>query len=228
MFKEITLNEIKAYAIAHPDRETCGYITANNEVIQAMNLAMNDREAFALDVPTTSIAVWHSHVNGNNDFSIDDIKAAKSFGMPWILYHLPTNHFRIYDPNTIEPYIDRPWSWVYRNCFTLFQDWYKKELAIEIPDFYLSSHTAWESEDVGYTENFPKQGFARLPESEPLKKHDVILMSIGKTRAPNHVAIVVDPDGKILHHLAERLSTIDVYGGLWQKSTHSVWRHCDR
>ena len=55
------------------------------------------------------------------------------------------------------------------------------------------------------------------------KKNDVIFMTVG-SQVPNHGAVYLG-DGKIGHHQVGRLSSIDVYGGWYEKITTHIARH---
>lgn len=52
---------------------------------------------------------------------------------------------------------------------------------------------------------------------------DVIVMQV-RAPVPNHAGVYIG-DGLMLHHLYNRLSSRDVYGGYWQECTRIVLRH---
>jgi len=51
----------------------------------------------------------------------------------------------------------------------------------------------------------------------------VIVMQV-RAPVPNHAGVYIG-DGLMLHHLYNRLSSRDVYGGYWQECTRIVLRH---
>lgn len=219
---------IRDHALEFPGKEVCGAIGNDGVPVRWQNHAFNEQTGFLTPSfnPDAMMAIYHSHPEGqSNDFSVKDIKASRALSMPMVLFHVPSENFKVYNPNVIEPYIGREWNWVYRNCYTLMQDYFKQELDVELPDFYLESPRAWlRGKSVGYIENLPKHGFRRIAEGEAIRKHDVILMWKDSTIA-NHVAIVVDPNqNKIIEHLENMLSHPTVYNGQMLKQTHSVWR----
>jgi len=218
---------IRNHALEFPDKEVCGAILKDGTPIRWKNYAANEATGFLTPSfdPGTIAAIYHSHPDGQgDDFSVKDIKASRALGKPFILFYVPTQIFRFYDPNKIEPYLGREWNWVYRNCYTLVQDYYKQELGIVLNDYYLESPRSWLRKSVGYVENFQKEGFRRLREDESIQKHDVILLW-QQSKFPNHAAIVVDPNkNHILEHLENRLSHLTIYGGQLIKQTHSVLR----
>lgn len=225
---------IRQHAAEFPTQEVCGFLLDSGQVLRAHNvhqcpetdfaiwdgqfIAANDRGAIA--------AIYHSHVNSNDAFSVPDIKACRQVQIPYILCHTPTLRIRVYDPNEIQPYEGREWGWCWNNCFTLFQDYYKRELGVMLPDFYSPYDRSWLREDMGYTRHLPLNGFRRLELNEVIATHDVALMTLG-LRYPNHVGVIVDAvQNKILHHCADQPSEITVYapGNDYWKSTHSIWR----
>ena len=76
-----------------------------------------------------------------------------------------------------------------------------------------------------YLDNFAKEGFYPIP-LEELQYGDAILMQL-ESSLPNHAAIYLG-DQLILHHLQKRLSSRDVFGGYYLKSTARVLRHESR
>lgn len=216
------IDEIIEIAEANPTQEVCGYVLGDR-LIQCQNLADDPKEEFKLSAPDEASCVWHSHVNGTIDFSVADIKASKWESHPYFLYCVGTGRTQYFDPNYTAPYLGREFHWSWQNCYTLFQDYYRKELQIELPDFYLRSPDSYRYESVGYIEELPRHGFRQLSEDETIARNDVILMYMG-TAIANHIAIMQDPDkGIILHHLVDRLSGLSTFRR--RKDVHSVWRH---
>lgn len=109
------------------------------------------------------------------------------------------------------------------DCYTLVRDWYKRELAVELPDFDRSDEWWNDGTSSLYLDNFEKAGCVRTDGSE-LQRGDILLIQIrSKNNTPNHAAVYIG-DGKILHHPYGRLSRIDVYGGMWLQYTRLVVR----
>ena len=84
-------------------------------------------------------------------------------------------------------------------------------------------------------DNLPAAGFEKV---STLQHGDLVLMQI-RSPVPNHAAIYLadgvlktEPDhypapGSILHHLYNRDSKRDVYGGYWAEVTVGYWRYRD-
>ncbi|OEF52567.1 phage tail protein, partial [Enterovibrio norvegicus] len=118
----------------------------------------------------------------------------------------------------VAPLIGRTFDHGTVDCYTLFRDAYALA-GFDFPDFE-RPHDWWEGERELYLDNMAQHGFVRVETPEP---GDVILMQLKSDRA-NHAAVYLG-DMKIVHHLPGRLSGRDLYGGYWQRHTHSIWRH---
>ena len=215
--------------IAFP-QEFCGLIVNNNFLVPANNIADNPNEQFVLDPQSWINAetqgeitcVVHSHTNGNTNFSPADIAACKNLNIPFYLLTLPIGSEAYYDPRITQPYLGREWQYGATDCYALVKDWYEQELNIKLADFERGEVGEWESPDWNkFEENFENQGFSRV--SEPLQKHDVILMQIASPN-PNHVGVIIDEQGHMLHHLYGRLSEKALFGGYWRKTCVSILR----
>jgi cell wall-associated NlpC family hydrolase len=111
------------------------------------------------------------------------------------------------------------------DCYQLIVDWYAQERGVTLPQFARADEWWNDGKSDLYTEGFPLAGFTKLPEGAALQAGDVILMQIrARNGVPNHAAIYLG-DGLILHHLHGRLSSRDVYGGMWAENTRAVVRH---
>ena len=83
----------------------------------------------------------------------------------------------------------------------------------------------WEHGYNLYLDNFAKEGFSEIPVAD-VQPGDLILMNLG-SKVPNHAAIYLG-DQLVLHHVQQRLSSRDVYGGYYGKSTATALRHESR
>ena len=211
-------------------QEFCGLIVNNNLLIPAKNIADNPNERFVLDPQAWIDAeakgeitcIVHSHTNGNANFSHADIKACKQLNIPFYLLTLPIGSEAYYDPRIIQPYIGRQWQYGATDCYALVRDWYNQELRIKLADFERGEVGEWENQTWNkFVENFAHQGFIKV--SESIKKHDVILMQISSPN-PNHIGVIINESGYMLHHLYGRLSEEALFGGYWEKTCISVLR----
>lgn len=230
--------DIRAHAEDSPSEEVCGAVI-DGHVIKGRNVAANPSLDFVLDDETTEIVydaiaigkdvkIYHSHIEGSDDFGPSDVKMAREMEVPWLLVHTPTGKIREYDPNAVLPYEGREWHWAYQNCFSLVSDWLNREMGIEVDYFQLEHPEAWVSKGWDmFRENLQKQGFSKVvfPGSE-IQLGDVVLMMLGRTQVPNHIGIIVEPSrNKILHHCQHALSRAAVYGNSYRKATAGIYRH---
>jgi cell wall-associated NlpC family hydrolase len=104
------------------------------------------------------------------------------------------------------------------------QDWYGREFGLQLSD-YQRRDKFWERDENLYLDNFHREGFHKVAFAE-LQYGDALLMELGSS-LPNHAAIYIG-NQQILHHVQGRLSSRDVLGGYYIKSTAMALRHESR
>ena len=121
--------------------------------------------------------------------------------------------------------VGRQFVWGSDDCYGLLRDFYKDMFGIELENIARPEYF-WDNGMNLYMDHYYSQGF------RPIDVHptqwqfgDVALMAI-RSNTPNHVAIMVE-DNKILHHLYNGLSTIELYKGNWRDRTVGIFRHKD-
>jgi len=166
------------------------------------------------------LKVVHSHCNQNAKPSQADLIGCEKSALPWVIVSWPTKQVHEFKPDGYQaPLIGREFVHGVVDCYSLVQDYYKQELRIEISDF-VRPDDWWKKGGNLYLDNFEKAGFVK---TEKLEKHVGILMQVASP-VPNHAAIYLG-DNIILHHLQNRLSCREVYGGYWQKNTWAILKH---
>ena len=222
---------IKAHALETPEAECIGLIVRADDgqlqAIRSSNTSANSAdEAIVTDLDFALaseqgevIGIYHSHINGNADFSKEDIQVSRQEKLWMVLYHLPTNHWQTYHPDEKFPLIGREWHTHYRNCFWLFKDFCAEVHGITIEDYYFDERRI-RVESAGYVEDLPKYGFTRMPENTTPQKGDIILIYNG-CRHPNHCICVTDAQWGI-HHNVDAVSGLIRIDGLPDR--HSLWR----
>lgn len=218
------------HARAEFPREACGLVVEIDDSPQyfpCKNLAQNQSD-FILDPVDYAraedtgkvLAVFHSHPNATATPSQADRVACEASGLPWRILSLPSGSWASLDPSGYKaPLIGRQYAPAILDCYALIRDWYRQERGIELLDFDRTEEEILRGNL--YMENFTKAGFT--PIDGPIEVGDVILMQIRST-VPNHGAIYLGRD-VMLHHLANRLSSREVYGGYWRKNTRLVIRY---
>lgn len=224
-------NAIIEHAKREYPRESCGLIVEiNNEEIYkpCKNIAENQRD-FILDPSDFAdaedsgriLAVVHSHCDIAPKPSQADLAGCEASNLPWLIIGVPMETWEtIYPSGYKAPLIGREFSHGVHDCFSLVRDWYKEEMNIEIMDFERNQEW-WKKGENLYLDNFQKAGFEIVEGS--LKRGDIIIMQVASP-VPNHAAVYLDRD-VMIHHLQNRLSGRDVYGGYWKKITRCVVRH---
>lgn len=229
-----------AHAAAQAPRECCGLVVNDGmrlHYVPARNLyagtAGEDR--FELDPdawPAAEalgevVAVAHSHPHASANPSMADRVGCERSKLPWLILGWPSGMIKLLAPSGWSaPYQGRTFHHGVLDCYTMIQDWYWRELQVELPDFdrrdewWLQREGGPPAQDL-YMEHFAEAGFV-LVQGEP-RRHDVPLIQVMSERA-NHSAVFVR-DGVILHHLAGRLSCEDVWGGYWQRHMLGLLRH---
>lgn len=110
-------------------------------------------------------------------------------------------------------YIGRPFLHGMFDCYTLVRDYYKRNFSIYLPTNIQRDWEWWNKGQNLYLENAKDCSFEEVND---IKRHDVLIMKINSP-VPNHAAIYLG-EGKILHHMAGKFSTIqDLSFSLKQK-----------
>lgn len=118
-----------------------------------------------------------------------------------------------------ENYCGRKFRFGVTDCYTMVRDFYKREFGIELRN-YARYDKFWEDESL-YAKFFRNEGFRLVDDG--LEFGDLILVALGASVAC-HAAIYIG-NGKILHHVQNRLSSIDRYDTIWKNWTVGVIRH---
>lgn len=120
--------------------------------------------------------------------------------------------------------LGRPFIMGKFDCFALVRDFFSENFDLHIADY--SRPVDWSSDTVDLIRLlYEREGFEMIVDwkIKDLRPGDVLAMCIGESN-PNHFSIVVD-DNQILHHLANRLSNIEILRDFWMHSTAFVLRH---
>jgi proteasome lid subunit RPN8/RPN11 len=230
------------HAAAEFPRECCGVVVVDSDgradYLRCANIAPADgHDTFVMspyDYATAAdlgevVAIVHSHPNASANPSMADRAWCEKSGLPWLIVGWPSGVIKQLEPTGwCAPYKGREFHHGALDCYTLIQDWYHRELQVDLQDFDREDGW-WENrpdrpaKDL-YMDGFGAAGFVRV-RGEPLR-HDVIVMNVGSDKG-NHGAVYVG-NGEILHHLHSRLSEQVVYGGYWQRHTVALLRHRSR
>lgn len=213
-------------------RESCGlvvnvqgkerYFACRNIAERAEDFILDPEDYAKAEDLGDIMAVVHSHPDVSANPSQADRVSCEASGLPWLIVAYPVGLWVELRPEGYTaPLIGRQFSHGVLDCYTLVRDWYKLERGVELLDFERRDEWWNKGQDL-YIENFAKTGFVSLPDGAPIEPGDVIFMQI-RSNVVNHAAIYLGND-QIIHHLQNRLSCRDIYGGFWRKNTRLVVR----
>jgi hypothetical protein len=235
----MTYWKIKAleHALAEAPREACGLVVVikgRERYWPCKNLAP-EQDFFVLDPQDYAkaedageiVAVFHSHPKSPAQPSQADLMACEKSGLKWHICNPGTEMWCEFSPTGYKAsLIGREWVWGVSDCWTLVRDWYKETWDIDLKDWTRPMSMLDFHEAPMFADCFQKTGFVDLGLEQP-EYGDGILMQLDGSPGLNHMAVYVG-DQMILHHLRGRLSSRDVWGGYYQKSTGLIIRHESR
>jgi proteasome lid subunit RPN8/RPN11 len=224
------------HLVSDVSREACGLVViikGRKRYVPCRNLAV-DSDFFILDPADWAAAedtgeivgVVHSHPFTTAQASQADLIACEKSKLPWYIYcpHLETWN-EIQPTGYKAPLIGREWVWGVTDCWSLARDWYAEEWGLELRDWQRPV-TLQEFEDAPLFDiSWKATGFQEIS-LEELQYGDAVLMGLNSSKL-NHCAVYLG-DQLILHHVMGRLSSRDVYGGYYLKSTGRALRHSSR
>jgi proteasome lid subunit RPN8/RPN11 len=226
----------RQHAVAEYPRECCGLIAVikgKERYLPCRNIADNPNANFALHPEDYAraedlgevIALAHSHPDEGTVASHADRVQCAASGIPWFIVSVnqqgDTSDIARYEPEEYEaPLVGRQFAHGILDCYSLIKDYYARKLNIMLPHFERRDNW-WNLGDDLYMRHFREAGF------EPIKGavnvHDVIIMQV-RAPQPNHAGVYIG-DMQMLHHMYNRLSSRDIYGGYFQEVTRIIVRH---
>ncbi|MDF4005326.1 C40 family peptidase [Luteibacter sp. PPL552] len=232
---------IHAHAMTEYPREACGVIIVRKgreRYVPCRNLAATPDDHFVLSPEDYAAAedqgevtaIVHSHPNVPARPSEADRVGCERSGLPWVIVAVMSGP-RVTDTQIIAPtgyeapLVGRAWAHGVLDCWALCRDWYARERGVMLPD--PPRRDGWwdDGQSDLYSDAAMEWAGFRKVSLDDMVTGDLILMQIrSRNLVPNHAAVYIG-DGLILHHMDNRLSSRDVYGGYWHEVTRSVWRH---
>lgn len=239
--EQSTLQAIQAHAVTDYPRECCGLIVAaavGETYIACRNVATTPSEHFRLPAEDYAdaedlgevLAVVHSHPNASAAPSDADRVMCEASGLPWHIISVgqvtgaepECGDLQTFQPNGyVAPLVGRQFAHGILDCYTLVRDFYARELGIQLSQYERDDEWWDNGQDLYSLERLRAEGFD-LIEDEP-RRGDMVLMQI-RSPVPNHAGVYLG-GGQMLHHLADRLSEVITYGGMWAERTRYIVRH---
>lgn len=223
---------IEKLHLKKPDQEHCGIIE-NNQIYHFDNCHDDCEVNFVIDLNKIKpflqkdFIIWHTHTKkGATILTPNDIKCSRFWHKP-ILMVKPDQHiYDTFDPNLVKDYDGRIWHYSYNNCYTIIQDFYKRELNIKLFDFYLDYSDQYLSQDESkFLKFLPKCGFLEVDKNpNTLRVGDIILTDTEFSKGW-HASVIVKtyPSVYCLSQFIDRPSCYFPFKVL-QKKLNSIWR----
>ena len=205
-------------AIAHAKRdfpnEACGAIingtyvpfkNAHPEPYKAF--LINDQKFFEHYILNEVECLVHSH-NDSNMASLLDQQQQIELNIPSLIINLRSNSVMdciVFGEDKIAPLEGRPFFYGAFDCIKLVQDYMKLILDIDLPtvphdwEFWLTKNTLFE-DWIGSNNNFHEV------ELKDVKEHDLLFYNISGLRMLNHVAVVINNNKEVYHHMINNVS----------------------
>ena len=152
-------------------------------------------------------ALVHSHPNGPNCPSEQDMRTQMSFGVPGVIVSCSGDGclkpFAWGDTLEPAPLIGRGFQHGVTDCYALVRDYFRLEQGVVIPEFPRSWEW-WLNGQTLYLDGFARAGFELISEREA-QEGDCVMMQVGgrNVTTPNHAGVLVG-HGLFLHHATGR------------------------
>lgn len=225
-----TLAAAFAHAQAEYPHESCGLVVLSHGkecYVPCPNVAAEPGKRFEIAPGSRQeasrigevVRMVHSHPDASANPSQGDLVGCEESHLPWTILGVPSGVVKHIEPTGYKaPLVGREYVWGVLDCWTLVRDWFKEARSIELPPFDSGEPEWWLKGQDLYRENFGKAGFHEIQEKD-LQHGDCILFAY-KSPVPNHAAVYLG-NQTMLHHLTNRLSCREVFGGFYRKiATH--------
>ncbi|WP_409362264.1 C40 family peptidase [Burkholderia cenocepacia] len=239
---------IEAHAIEAYPNEACGLVVlpdgggslaylrcANTADDPLKNFRISGEDYISAESAGRVEAVVHSHPGGRAVPSKADRTMAEAAGVSlWIIVSvgvqvdgsIGVEAWGSFSPDGyMAPLTGREFVHGVHDCYSIVRDWYKVERGVTLPDFPRTD--GWWNDGTSslYLDNYRAAGFANVGKDATLIPGDVMLMTVlSQNNEPNHSGVYVG-GGRMIHHMAGRLSTNVLFGGMWQASHYTTLRY---
>lgn len=236
---------IREQAKIEAPKECCGLITQNNHELKIhpcknqsnkpnYQFIISKEETLAAEKFGTIVVFYHSHPQGG-DFSVVDRVVVERKNLTCVVYDYVADTFNSYSPCGFKaPYEGRPHVIGVLDCINLAQDYYVRELNLNIPDF---THPLRFCDVRNMKENLSKY---KVHDNHPLtnfylqneftqvsgpRKNDLILYRpFRECKSATGVLVYLGND-KVYCHMENSKSKLDLYRTFFRNMTVDIVRH---
>jgi len=224
--------QIKAQYEKEFPKECCGLIVSDkgdlicvptkNDSLEKDLFRVNPRDYLQASNLGEIVAVYHSHTNGNQNFSEFDKFNSINHNITYVMYCPENNSLIQFSPSCGEfnNYIGRKFEIGESDCYSLVRSFYEAELGVSLGHHYRDKNWRSYLSDL-FEKHFENEGFYEVDE---LKKYDCILFSNGKNKPCSHISLYLGND-LILHQPEKSYSKIESLTGRHLKLIKKVIRH---
>ena len=225
------LNERDVYLMTVSDVRGCGRQRGFTEQYRGTEFRVNLLPKLKLEIAVNDAfveaaieAIVHSHLLEPPAASEQDRVACENLGLPFLIISLATGTHTVIEPVGYRaPLVGRKWGYGTHDCWSLVRDALRDYAGIVTPDFSRNQWQWWQKGEDLIVERFRAAGFHRVQQGTPPQHLDVFGMQI-QSPVVNHLGIFLAPD-VMLHQMQDKLSTREIYGGIYQKATVLHLRH---
>lgn len=213
-------------------KECCGLIVSDrgdltcvptqNDSLEKDFFRVNPREYLEASNLGEIVAVYHSHTNGNKNFSEFDKFNSINHDITYVMYCPENNSLIQFSPSCgdFNNYIGRKFEIGESDCYSLVRSFYEAELKVTLGHYYRDQNWRSYLNDL-FEKHFEDEGFYQVND---LNKYDCILFSNGENKPCSHISIYLG-NGLILHQPEKSYSRIESLTGRHLKLIKKVIRH---
>ena len=224
--------QINAEYVKERPKECCGLIVSNkgvltcvpakNDSLEKDFFRVNPRDYLQASNLGEIVAVYHSHTNGNQNFSEFDKFNSISHNITYVMYCPENNTLLQFSPSYSEfnTYVGRKFEIGESDCYSLVRSFYEAELKISLGHYYRDQNWRSYLSDL-FEKHFEDEGFYEV---SSLNKYDCVLFSNGKNKPCSHISLYLG-NGMILHQPEKSYSRIESLTGRHLQLIKKVIRH---
>ena len=194
------------------------------EVEKRLELSQREGKLFKKTEKESAVAVLLKKDNSEiSKLTLEERSEMNHSKVIFVTIGSSKNFSEVFIPNRYLENFDyegRPFIHGIFDCYTLVRDYYKRNFNIFLPTNIQRDWEWWNKGENLYLENAKDCSFE---EAEDIKKHDVLLMKVNSP-VPNHAAIYIG-EGKILHHMAGRFSTVQDLSFSYKQKISVIYRN---